>query len=86
MDVQNVTVSLPVDVMRQARHLAVDRGVSLSKFVAMLVEEKVIVSREYDHARKQEIQRMQAGLDLGTRGNITWTRNELHDLRNPFQE
>jgi hypothetical protein len=79
MDVQNVTVSLPVDVMRQARHLAVDRGVSLSKFVAMLVEEKVSVSREYDHARKQEIQRMQAGLDLGTRGNITWTRDELHD-------
>ena len=79
MDVQNVTVALPPDVVRQARHLAVDRGVSLSRFVAMLIEEKIAADQSYRQAREQEIQRMNDGVDLGTNGQITWTRDELHD-------
>ena len=36
----NVTLSLPDDLLREARHLAVDQGVSLSRFVAMSLEHR----------------------------------------------
>ncbi|HZU12314.1 MAG TPA: hypothetical protein VFB58_05700 [Chloroflexota bacterium] len=38
MDQQNVTVSLPADLLPQIRHLAVDRGASLARFVAMVLQ------------------------------------------------
>lgn len=47
MPYQNVTVALPADLVREARHLAVDQGVSLSRFVAMLIEERVAADLEY---------------------------------------
>ena len=76
---RNVTVSLPDDVLRDARHLAVDRGVSLSKFLAMLLEEQVQVARQYREARDRQLKLLEQGFDLGTHGNITWSRDELHE-------
>lgn len=89
---QNVTISLSDNLVRQARHLAVDRGVSLSKFVAMLLEERlaatreyeqaeerVTATREYEEARDRALKRMKKGLPLGTNGVITWTRESLHE-------
>ena len=35
----NVTISLPEELVRQARHRAVDRGMSLSKYVASVLDE-----------------------------------------------
>ena len=47
MPQQRVTVTLPAELVREARHLAADRGVSLSKYVAMLLEEQVAARRQY---------------------------------------
>ena len=47
METQNVTVSLPASLVREARHLAVDQGISLSRFIAQLLEERVEASRRY---------------------------------------
>ncbi len=90
MERQNVTITLPVDVIREARHLAVDKGLSLSKFLALLLEEHIEAKRQYDAdreearklyeaAREQELQRLKKGLPLGTQGKISWTRDELHE-------
>jgi predicted nucleic acid-binding protein len=51
----NVTVSLPAGLLREVRQLAVDEGVSLSRFVARSLEERVEVIRkrlaqDTDHA------------------------------------
>ncbi|MBI2357305.1 MAG: hypothetical protein HYV04_00035, partial [Deltaproteobacteria bacterium] len=37
---QNVTLSIPKDVLREAKHLAVDRGISLSGFLVEALEER----------------------------------------------
>jgi hypothetical protein len=79
METQNVTVSLPVDLVREARHLAVDRGMSLSKFVASLIEEKITWRRDYEIARQRQLRMMAEAEDRGTNGVITWTRDELHE-------
>lgn len=41
MSQQNVTVSLPAELLREVRHMAVDEGVSLSRFIALLLEHEV---------------------------------------------
>jgi hypothetical protein len=76
---QNVTLSLPAELVREARHLAVDRGVSLSKYLALLLEEQVAARRQYREARDRHLQILERGFDLGTQGQITWSRDSLHE-------
>jgi hypothetical protein len=79
MEQQNVTVTLPVDLLREVRHLAVDRGVSLSRFIALLLEEEVEGQHRYKVAKDRQLALLRAGLPLGTHGKITWRRTELHE-------
>jgi hypothetical protein len=76
---QNVTVSLPADLLREAKHLAVDQGVSLSRFVAITLEQRVAAVRGYRAARKRQGRLLQAGLPLDTGGRIRWDRDALHE-------
>jgi hypothetical protein len=76
---QNVTVSLPADLLREVRHLAVDRGVSLSRFIALLLEQEVEGRRRYQAAKDRQLALLQVGLPLGTQGRIAWERAELHE-------
>jgi hypothetical protein len=75
----NVTVSLPEDLLRQARHLAVDEGVSLSRFVALSLEQRVEAVRGFRTARERQLSQLRTGFDLGTRGNVEWPRESLHE-------
>ena len=75
----NVTLSLPDELLREARHLAVDRGVSLSRFVALSLEQQVEAVRGYRRARERQLRLLQGGIDPGTRGEATWTRESVHE-------
>ena len=79
MDRLNVTVSLPADLVKEARHLAVDKGLSLSAYLADLLEEQVRAGQEYRAAREAGLARLRKGYPLGTNGKITRTRDELHE-------
>ena len=74
----NVTVSLPDELVRRARRTAADSGVSLSKFVATVLEREVNGGLTYDEARKRDLERIARG-PLYEVGEITWTREDLHD-------
>ena len=77
---RNVTLTLSVDIVRRARHLAVERGVSLSKLLSDELESLVVKSEEYDRSRKRLIARMRKGFDLGLRDRRPpWSRDELHE-------
>ncbi|MBI4503897.1 MAG: CopG family transcriptional regulator [Chloroflexi bacterium] len=78
MGAQNVTLALPADLLREAKHLAVDRGMSLSRFVAVILEEHVVATRRYRSARARQRRLLEGGRPLGTGGRITWRRDELH--------
>jgi hypothetical protein len=73
-----VTLTLPADLLREARHLAVDQGMSLSRFLAHLLAARVEETRRYKEARERQKRLMRAGLSLGTNGQIAWSREELH--------
>ena len=75
----NVTLSLPDDLLREARHLAVDEGVSLSRFVALSLEQRVEGVRGYRAARDRQLGLLDKGLNLGTNGVAAWSRESLHE-------
>jgi hypothetical protein len=79
MSSQNVTITLPSRVLKDAKHLAVDRGLSLSKFVALILQEQVEAARDYETARRRQKLILQRGYDFGTNGDFTWNRDELHE-------
>ena len=76
---ENVTLSLPADVLREARHLAVDRGVSLSEYVSELLEAHVSTTGTYEQAKERGLKRLREGMPYRMPEKITWTRDDLHD-------
>jgi hypothetical protein len=76
---QNITLSLPEEDLREARVLAARRGTSVSQLLARMLRE--IVEREtgYDTAREHGLAVLRDGLDLGTGGRMTWSRDDLHE-------
>lgn len=79
MEKQNVTLSLPKETLRKARLLAVERNTSLSSLLVEAIEEIVAKSDAYELAREQHLAILKEGYNLGTYGNITSSREELHE-------
>jgi hypothetical protein len=79
MELRNVTVSLPADLLQEARHLAADRGLSLSEYLALLVEERIDAARRYRTARERQLSLLKKGIPVGTAGRIPWSREALHE-------
>jgi post-segregation antitoxin (ccd killing protein) len=76
----NVTISLPDDLVKQARHRAVDQGLSLSRYVAAVLEKELGDRERLRHEAWESMKRRLAkGYNLGTNGQITWTRDELYE-------
>lgn len=76
---QNVTLSLPQDILRQAKILAIEKNTSLSNLLAEALTEIVARSDRYAQAREQHLAWLQRGADLGSGGSINWDRDELHE-------
>lgn len=79
METQNVTLSLPKELLRQARHVAVERGTSLSRLLAEYMERAVRDEERYAAARRRMSRRLARGLALGTRGERPAPREALHE-------
>ena len=81
MDRQNVTLSLPKSLLKKAKVIAASREKSLSELLRESLEEKVREANGYKRARQRQLKLLKEGLDLGTKGRITTTRDELHERR-----
>ena len=78
MEKQNITLSIPKDILREAKHLAVDRGISLSGLLVEALEERVKRLSQMRRAAERQRTLMRSGLKLGTKGKIRWSRQDLH--------
>ena len=79
METQNITLSLPKDLMRKAKLLAVERQTSVSGLLRKFLAEAVAQEDRYAKAQGRHLEALRRGVDLGTRGTIRWTREELHE-------
>ena len=74
---QNLTVSLPPQVIRKAKILAARRGSSISGLVAEQIEMLVGEDEAYDRAERQASALLDRGFHLG--GVIRASRDEWHE-------
>lgn len=81
MERQNVTLSLPKNLLKKAKIIAAKREKSLSELLRESLEEKVRQETGYKEAMERQIRLMKKGFNLGTKGQITISRDELHERR-----
>jgi hypothetical protein len=79
METQNVTLSLPKELVRKAKLIAVEKQTSISGLMKDLLIEAVAQEDRYAKARSRHLEALRQGADLGTRGTVGWTREALHD-------
>ena len=79
METQNITLTLPKQVLRKVKTIASQRHTSVSRMLSDLLEELAARETGYQRARARHLSLLAAGVDLGTRGRIGWTRDELHE-------
>ena len=76
---QNVTLAIPKNILRKAKILAVQRNTSLSGLLTQTLADLVAHQEAYEQARQRNLALLKSGFDLGTQGQITWKREELHE-------
>jgi hypothetical protein len=62
-----------------ARILAASRGTSVSQLLARMLRELVAQETGYASARDRSLARLREGMDLGTGGHISWSRDSFHE-------
>jgi len=81
METRNITLALPAELLRKVKHLAVERDTSISRLLADTLEEIVSKNDAYERAYQSWRESMKNPPNLGLRGKIPWTRDELHERR-----
>ena len=76
---QNVTLSIPKDILRKAKILAIHRNTSLSGLLSQTLAELVAHEDGFDQARRRSLEFLKTGFDFGTQGQIPWKREDLHE-------
>ncbi|MGQ9585538.1 MAG: CopG family transcriptional regulator [Anaerolineae bacterium] len=79
MERQNITLSIPKEILRKVKAIAVQRRTSVSGLLTEALEEMVRQENAYAHARQRHLQWLEQGADLGSGGRILTRREELHD-------
>jgi hypothetical protein len=77
--IQNVTLSIPKDILRKAKILAVNRNISLSGLLTQTLTDLVAHQEAYEQARQHSLAQLKNGFNLGTQGHIPWKREEIHE-------
>src|SRR5438874_12098994 len=73
----NITLKLDTDVLREARILAAEEGLSVSGLLAAKLDEIVRQRKGYDRSRKRAVARLHKGFELGWAAPRS--RDELHE-------
>lgn len=79
MEKQNVTLSLPKELLRKAKILAVERQLSLSALMTDLLRNAVEKDSRYEEAKRRQLAWLESGFDMGIQGEIDWKRQDLHE-------
>jgi hypothetical protein len=76
---QNVTLSLPRKLLKQAKRVAADRDTSVSALMTEALGRLADEDRRYASAQKRALAALRSARSLGTEGRRSWSRDELHE-------
>lgn len=74
---RNITLKVDAELLREARILAAEEGVSISGLLATKLEEIARAQKKYERSRKRAIARLRTGFNLGWARPVS--RDELHE-------
>lgn len=78
-ETQNITLSLPRELLKRIKRLAVDRDTSVSSLMSEALARLADEDRHYSAARKRALAALRLPRSLGTGGRRTWSRDQLHE-------
>ncbi len=79
MKTRNVTITIPEDLLRQLKIVAAKHETSISAMVTKALRQIADEENGYAEARRGMLEDLKKGYNLGTRGKIDWTRDDLHE-------
>jgi hypothetical protein len=79
MERQNITLSLPKDLLQKVKIIAVKKNTSLSGLLSDYLEKITNQEEAYQIAQTRHRRLLKRGFDLGLKGEIPWGREELHE-------
>ena len=74
---QNITLSLEKELIKKGKIIAAQKETSISKMLGELLKETVEKEDQYQAAKRNAMQMLRQGLNLG--GRITWKREDLYE-------
>jgi predicted transcriptional regulator len=81
LDTQNITLSLPKEMLRKIKIIAVQKDKSVSGLLTDALAELVRRQDAYAQARVHHIAALRQAADLGTKGKVGLAREAFHDRR-----
>ncbi|HHY45747.1 MAG TPA: CopG family transcriptional regulator [Firmicutes bacterium] len=78
MEYQNITLSIPKDLLRKVKHIAIEKQTSVSGLLSKMLADIVQREDSYVQARSRHLAILASGFDMGTQGRITWHRDDIH--------
>jgi metal-responsive CopG/Arc/MetJ family transcriptional regulator len=79
MQRRNITVSLPSDLLRRIKIMAVQRDTSVSALLTDALTELVLREDAYEEAHLRHLELLADPPDLGTAGDLRVSREALHE-------
>jgi len=79
MERQNITLSIPKETLKKAKHLAVAKDQSLSGLLTEFIEDLVHQEERYKQAEQRQLVLMEEGIDFGLKEKIDWSREEIYE-------
>jgi hypothetical protein len=76
---QNVTLSIDKSLLKKAKMIAASEDKSLSELLRESLEERIRESTGYKKAMSRQLKVLERGYDLGTKGRIALSREEIHE-------
>lgn len=76
---RRITVSLPEEIVEKTKAIAARRGMSVPELLRGMLDDLVEEERKYREAEANFLETMREGFDLGTKGKIGWSRDDLHE-------
>ena len=76
---RNVTLSLPVPLLRQFRVYAAEQNQSMSSLAAAAIGKLVGKNNESEIARQRYLERIRNAPDRGTGGKFKWNREKFYE-------
>jgi predicted transcriptional regulator len=76
---RNLTVALPEDLVRRLKIIAAQRESSISRLLVEALSEITDEEAGFHAARKAMIADLREGAELGTHGQVFWSRDSVHE-------